>query len=52
MKQVTLVGYITDDPEFRYTQSGGAVAGFTVAVNHRSKHNGQWQDVNDRLTNS
>ena len=22
-------------------------AGFTVAVSHRSKHNGEWQDVND-----
>ena len=31
----------------RYTQSGAALAGFTVAVSHRSKHNGEWQDVND-----
>jgi hypothetical protein len=23
------------------------LAGFTVAVSHRSKSNGQWQDVND-----
>ncbi|MGH2381444.1 MAG: single-stranded DNA-binding protein [Candidatus Limnocylindria bacterium] len=38
---------ITDDPELRYTQSGAALAGFTVAVSHRSKHNGEWQDVND-----
>ena len=22
-------------------------AGFTVTVSHRSKHNGEWQDVND-----
>ncbi len=41
------MGNITDDPEFRYTQSGAALAGFSVAVSHRSKHNGQWQDVND-----
>jgi hypothetical protein len=27
-----------DDPELRYTQSGAALAGFTVAVSHRSKH--------------
>jgi single-strand DNA-binding protein len=47
MNQVALVGNITDDPELRYTQSGAALAGFTVAVSHRSKHNGQWQDVND-----
>jgi single-stranded DNA-binding protein len=30
-----------------YTQSGAGLAGFTVAVSHRSKHNGEWQDVND-----
>ena len=47
MNQVALVGNITDDPELRYTQSGAARAGFTVAVSHRSKHNGEWQDVND-----
>ena len=47
MNQVVLVGNITDDPELRYTQSGAALAGFTVAVSHRSKHNGEWQDVND-----
>ena len=47
MNQVALVGNITDDPEVRYTQSGAALAGFTVAVNHRSKHNGEWQDAND-----
>ena len=47
MNQVALVGNITDDPELGYTQSGAALAGFTVAVSHRSKHNGEWQDVND-----
>ncbi len=47
MNQVALVGNITDDPELRYTQSGAALAGFTVAVSHRSKHDGEWQDVND-----
>ncbi len=47
MNQVALVGNITDDPELRYTQSGAALANFTVAVSHRSKHNGQWQDVTD-----
>jgi single-stranded DNA-binding protein len=35
MNQVALVGNITDDPELRYTQSGAALAGFTVAVSHR-----------------
>ncbi|MBA2312943.1 MAG: single-stranded DNA-binding protein [Actinobacteria bacterium] len=47
MNQVVLVGNVTDDPQLRYTQSGAALAGFTVAVSHRSKHNGEWQDVND-----
>ena len=47
MNQVALVGNITDDPELRYTQSGATLANFTVAVSHRSKHNGEWQDVND-----
>jgi len=47
MNQVSLVGNITDDPELRYTQSGVALATFTVAVSHRSKHNGEWQDVSD-----
>jgi single-strand DNA-binding protein len=47
MNQVALVGNITDDPELRYTQSGAALASFTLAVSHRSKHNGEWQDVND-----
>jgi single-strand DNA-binding protein len=47
MNQVALVGNITDDPELRYTQSGAALAGFTVAVSHRSKHNDEWQDVTD-----
>jgi single-strand DNA-binding protein len=41
-----LVGREETD-ELRYTQSGAALAGFTVAVSHRSKHNGEWQDVND-----
>jgi single-strand DNA-binding protein len=47
MNQVALVGNITDDPELRYTPERVALAGFTVAVSHRSKHNREWQDVND-----
>ena len=47
MNQVVLVGNLTDDPALRYTQSGKAVANFTLAVSHRSRHNGEWQDVND-----
>ncbi|MBA2313411.1 MAG: single-stranded DNA-binding protein [Actinobacteria bacterium] len=47
MNQVVLVGNNTDDPQLRYTQSSAALASFIVAVSHRSKHNGEWQDVND-----
>ena len=47
MNHIVLVGNLTDDPELRYTQNGAALASFTVAVSHRSKHNGEWQDVND-----
>ncbi len=47
MNQVALVGNITGDPHLRYTQSGKAVANFTLAVSHRTKANGQWQDVTD-----
>ena len=42
MNLVSLVGNITDDSELSYTQSGTALAGFTVAVSQRSKHNGEW----------
>lgn len=33
--RTTLVGNLTGDPELRFTPSGAAVAGFTVAVNPR-----------------
>lgn len=35
MNKVILVGRLTQDPEVRYTQSGKAVASFTLAVNKR-----------------
>ena len=47
MNQVVLVGNLTDDVELRYTQSGLAVANFTVAVSRKERHNGAWQDVTD-----
>jgi single-strand DNA-binding protein len=33
MNKVILVGRLTQDPEVKYTQSGKAVASFTLAVN-------------------
>lgn len=47
MNHVVLVGNLTADPTLRYTQSGKAVANLTLAVSHRSKNNGEWQDVTD-----
>lgn len=42
---VTLVGNVTRDPELRYTGSGVAVTGFSIAVNSREKgDDGQWKD--------
>ena len=35
MNTVLLIGRLTKDPELRYTQSGTAVASFTLAVNRR-----------------
>jgi single-strand DNA-binding protein len=34
-------------PSSATPRAAPALAGFTVAVSHRSKHNGEWQDVND-----
>lgn len=36
MNKVFLIGRLTKDPEIRYTQSGKAVATFTLAVDRRS----------------
>lgn len=35
LNRVILIGRLTKDPELRYTQSGMAVASFTLAVNRR-----------------
>lgn len=44
--QITVVGNLTSDPEMRFTQSGAAVANFTVASTPRSynKQTQQWED--------
>lgn len=43
---LTIVGALTGDPELRFTQSGTAVANFTVASNPRrfDKHTDGWVD--------
>jgi single-strand DNA-binding protein len=43
---VTVVGNLTADPELRFTQSGAAVANFTVASTPRrfNRDTGKWED--------
>lgn len=41
MNRAVLVGRLTRDPELRYTQSGIAVANFTIAVNRRFAREGE-----------
>lgn len=43
MNRAVLVGRLTRDPELRYTQSGVAVANFTLAVNRRFAREGEQQ---------
>jgi single-strand DNA-binding protein len=43
---ITLVGNLTDDPELKFTDSGTALARFTIAVTPRSfdRTSNQWKD--------
>ncbi|GAA1355106.1 single-stranded DNA-binding protein [Saccharothrix algeriensis] len=43
---ITVVGNLTADPELRFTQSGAAVASFTVASTPRTfdRQTGEWKD--------
>lgn len=43
---ITVVGNLTADPELRYTQSGVAVANFTIASTPRTfdKNSNEWKD--------
>jgi single-strand DNA-binding protein len=43
---ITVVGNLTDDPELRFTPSGAAVAGFTIASTPRfyDKQTNAWKD--------
>lgn len=44
VNKAIILGNVGREPEIRYTQSGSAVANFSVAVNERRKINGEWQD--------
>jgi len=41
---VTVIGNLTADPELRFTQTGAAVANFTIASTPRIKKGDQWED--------
>lgn len=41
---ITVIGNLTADPELRFTQSGAAVANFTIASTPRVKRGDQWED--------
>jgi single-strand DNA-binding protein len=44
--RLTIVGNLTDDPELRFTTSGDAVCGFTIAYNSRymDRTTNEWKD--------
>ena len=44
LNRVTLIGRLTRDPELRYTQSGTAVAGFSLANNKTYATSGERKD--------
>src|SRR5699024_12685111 len=43
---ITVIGNLTADPELRFTQSGVAVASFTIASTPRkfNRQTGEWED--------
>lgn len=47
MNKVILAGRLVRDPEVRYTQTGKAVASFTLAVNRRFSRNADQQNSAD-----
>ena len=47
MNKVILVGRLTRDPEVRYTQSGKAVASFSLAVSRRFSRSSDQQNTAD-----
>jgi single-strand DNA-binding protein len=45
LNKVMLIGNLGRDPEVRYTASGTAVAGFSVATSEKFKNkNGEWEE--------
>jgi single-strand DNA-binding protein len=44
VNNVTLIGRLTRDAEFRHTNNGKAVSKFSLAVNKRSKIEEHWKD--------
>lgn len=44
INHVILVGRLTRDSELRYTNSGLAIAKFSIAVNRRKRSGEQWED--------
>lgn len=45
MSDTTIIGNMTRDPELRFTPSGAAVVKFGIAVNRRTKKDGEWVDA-------
>lgn len=41
---ISIAGNVTRDPELRFTDSGTAVAAFSVALNERKLVDGNWED--------
>ena len=44
VNKAILLGNLGKDPEIRYTQSGGAVANFSLATTERRKQGEEWTD--------
>lgn len=42
---VSIIGRLTKDPELKYTQSGTAILGLSIAVNRIQKQGNEWKDV-------
>lgn len=47
LSHITLVGNLGQDPDLRYLQSGDPVVNFSLAVNRRTRKDGEWVEVTD-----